>query len=154
MQVKVEDDPSRGRKVQRVVEIFTPPPNIDPSWQKVRSVIRVTRSGERDGKAFTTLSYYISSLPPTSTRIGSVIRQHWHVENRLHWVKDVIFYEDRSTQKAGKAPINLSILKTWILSIFRVHGFDSIKAAIEQFAHNLPSILSLLLESRSISSLK
>lgn len=145
MQVKVEDDPSRGRKIQRVVEVFTPPPNIDPSWQKVRSAIRVTRSGERDGKAFTTLSYYISSLPPSSARIGRVIRQHWHIENRLHWVKDVIFDEDRSTQKAGKAPINFSIVKTWILSIFRVHGFDSIKGAIEQFAHDLAFMLSLLI---------
>ncbi len=154
VQVKVEDDPSRGRNVQRVVEIFTPPPNIDPSWQKVQSVMRVTRSGERDGKAFTTLSYYISSLLPTATSIGMAIRKHWHIENRLHWVKDVILNEDRSTQKAGKAPINLSILKTWILSIFRVNGFNSIKAAIEQFAHDLPSIFSLLNYSLPISFLK
>jgi hypothetical protein len=65
--------------MQRVVEGFTPPPNIDPSWQKVLSVIRVTRCGKRDGKDYTTLSYYISSLPPNSTRISTVIRQHWHI---------------------------------------------------------------------------
>lgn len=75
-QVKVEDDSSRGRKVKRMVEVFTPPPDIDPSWQKVLSVIRVTRSGVRNGIAFSTLSYYISSLPPNSTRIAKVIRQH------------------------------------------------------------------------------
>ena len=56
------------------------------------------------------LSYYISSLPPTSTRIAKVIRQHWHIENRLHWVKNVIFNEDESKQRAGKTPINLSII--------------------------------------------
>ena len=56
-QVKVEDDSSRGRKVKRMVEVFTPPPDIDPSWQKVLSVIRVTRSGVRDSIAFSTLSY-------------------------------------------------------------------------------------------------
>ena len=65
-QVKVEYDLSRGRKVKRLVEVFTPPPTIDPSWQKVLSVIRVTRSGVRDGIAFSTLSYYISSLSPFS----------------------------------------------------------------------------------------
>jgi hypothetical protein len=126
------------------VEVFRPQVNIDPSWQKVFSVIRVTRSGERDGKAFKTLSYYISSLQPTSSRLAKVIRQHWHIENRLHWVKDVIFDEDRSQQKAGKAPINFSIIKTWVLSIFRLDGFSSIKAAIERFAHDLTAILSLL----------
>ena len=40
-----------------MVEVFTPPPDIHPSWQKVLSVIRVTRSGVRDGIAFSTLSY-------------------------------------------------------------------------------------------------
>jgi predicted transposase YbfD/YdcC len=111
VQVKVEDDSSRGRKVKRLVEVFTPPPDIDPSWQKVMSVIRVTRSGVRkNGIAYSTLSYYISSLPPTSTRITKVIRQHWHIENRLHWVKNVIFNEDESKQRAGKTPINLSII--------------------------------------------
>jgi len=144
VQKQVEDDHSRGRNIQRVVEVFTPPANIDPSWQKVSSVIRVTRSGERDGKAFKTLSYYISSLPPNSSRLAKFIRQHWHIENRLHWVKDVIFDEDRSKQKAGNAPINFSIMKTWILSLYRLHGFDSIKGAIERFAHDLTALSSLL----------
>jgi predicted transposase YbfD/YdcC len=126
------------------VEVFTPPPDIDPSWQKVMSVIRVTRSGVRNGIAYSTLSYYISSLPSTSTRIAKAIRQHWHIENRLHWVKDVIFNEDRSKQRAGKTPINLSIIRTWVLSIFRNHGFESIKAAIDYFANDLSPILSLL----------
>ena len=142
-QVKVEDDLSRGRKVKRIVEVFTPPPDIHPSWQKILSVIRVTRSGVRDGITFSTLSYYISSLPPNSTRLAQVIRQHWHIENRLHWVKDVIFNEDQSKQRAGKTPINLSIIRTWVLSIFRNNGFESIKGAIDYFAHNLPAMLSL-----------
>lgn len=130
--------------MHRLVEIFTPPPDIDPSWQKVLSVIRVTRSGVRDGIAYSTLSYYISSLAPSSIRIAKLIRQHWHIENRLHWVKDVIFNEDRSKQRAGKTPINLSIIRTWVLSLFRNNGFDSIKGAIDYFAHDLPAMLSLL----------
>ena len=119
IQVKVEDELSKGRKVQRLVEVFAPPQNIDSKWKGVGSVIRVTRSGERDGESYSTLSYYLSSLPPKSKRIAKVIRGHWQVENRLHWVKDVIFDEDKSPQKAGNAPINLSIMKTWVLSVFR-----------------------------------
>lgn len=145
IQVKIEEEQSKGRKVQRLVEVFTPPPNIDSSWKDVQSVIRVTRSGERDGNAYSTLSYYFSSLPPTSARIAKVIRGHWQIENRLHWVKDVIFDEDKSPQRAGNAPINLSIIKTWVLSIFRIHGFDSIKNAIDHFSHNIPAMWSLLI---------
>ena len=108
-------------------------------------MIRVTRSGERDGKPYSTLSYYFSSLPPKSERIAKVIRGHWQVENRLHWVKDVIFDEDKSPQRAGNAPINLSIIKTWVLSVFRLHGFESIKGAIDQFSHKIPAMWSLLI---------
>ena len=43
--------------------------------------------------------------------------------------KDVITEEDISPQKAGFAPRNLSLLKTWVLTLLRVHGFDSIKGA-------------------------
>ena len=144
IQVNIEDDLSKGRKVQRLVEVFAPPENIDSSWKGVQSVIRVTRSGERDGTPYRTLSYYFSSLPPKSERIAKVIRGHWQVENRLHWVKDVIFDEDKSPQRAGNAPINLSIIKTWVLSVFRLNGFDSIKGAIDQFSHNIPAMWSLV----------
>ena len=71
------------------------------------------------------------------------IRGHWLIENSLHWggtdgkpaspygvpFKDVIYEEDISPQKAGLAPRNLSLLKTWVLTLLRTHGFDSIKAA-------------------------
>jgi predicted transposase YbfD/YdcC len=144
IQVKVEDDSSKGRKVQRLVEVFTPPAGIDSGWKGVESVIRVTRSGEREGKDYSTLSYYLSSLPPTSERIAKAIRGHWQVENSLHWVKDVIFNEDKSPQRVGNAPINLSIIKTWVLSVFRLHGFDSIKGAINQFSNDIPAMWSLL----------
>jgi predicted transposase YbfD/YdcC len=145
IQVKIDNDLSKGRKVQRLVEIFAPPANIDSSWQDVQSVIRVTRSGERDGNAYCTLSYYLSSLPPKAERLAKAIRGHWRIENRLHWVKDVIFDEDKSPQRAGNAPINLSIIKTWVLSIFRNHGFESIKSAIDHFSHNIPAMCSLLI---------
>jgi len=116
------------------VEVFAPPENIDSSWKGVESVIRVTRSSERDGKSYSTLSYYLSSLMPKSNRIAKVIRGHWQVENRLHWVKDLIFDEDKSVQKAGNAPINLSIIKSGVLSVFRIHGFESIKGSIDHFS--------------------
>ena len=40
---------------------------------------------------------------------------------------------------------NHVIIKAWVLSIFRMHGFDSIKAAIDQISHNIPAMASLLM---------
>lgn len=71
------------------------------------------------------------------------IRQHWQIENRLHWVKDAIYLEDSSPKLAGLAAINLSLLKTWVLSLFKIHGYDSLTEAISSLSHNIKYILSL-----------
>ncbi|NEP35080.1 ISAs1 family transposase [Moorena sp. SIO3B2] len=78
------------------------------------------------------MSYYLCSLPPQSRRLADGIREHWLIENSLHWVKDVIYEEDTSPQRSGFAPKNLSLLKTWVLTLLRAHGFHSIKAAISE----------------------
>ncbi len=84
------------------------------------------------------------------------IRGHWLIENSLHWggtdgepaspygvpFKDVIYEEDISPQKAGLAPRNLSRLKTWVLTVLRTHGFESIKSEISEMSHNLGYILT------------
>ena len=74
-----------------------------------------------------------------------MIRGHWQIANRLHWVKDVIFDEYKSPQRVGNASINLPIIKTWVLSVFRLHGFDSIKGAIDHFCRGIPATWALLI---------
>ncbi len=113
----------------RKVEVFEPPKNLDPQWIGVGSVIKVERSGTRGNESYQRIGYYLCSLSPQSRRLADGIRGHWLIENSLHWVKDVIYDEDISPQKAGLAPRNLSLLKTWVLTLLRVHGFESIKSA-------------------------
>ncbi len=71
----------------------------------------------------------------------------WEIENRLHWVKDVVYEEDTSPQLAGFAPINLSLLKNLVLSWFRLNGYDSITYAMDFLSHNLSSLLSCCRQS-------
>ncbi len=126
----VEDhETTRDRNSYRKVEVFEPPENLDPLWIGVGCVIKVERSGTRGNDPYQSISYYLCSLSSQSRRLADGIRGHWLIENSLHWVKDVIYEEDISPQKAGFAPRNLSLLKTWVLSLLRTHGFDSIKAA-------------------------
>ncbi len=56
------------------------------------------------------IHYYISSLPADATVINRAIRQHWHIENKLHWVLDVGFHEDQSRKRAGHAAQNFSLI--------------------------------------------
>ena len=139
-----QTETTRNRMIHRVVEVFSPPLNLDCRWLGVESVIKIFRSGIRGNHDYESDSatYYISSLPPTSSLIAQGIRRHWTIENRLHWVKDVVTQEDNSPQLQGKASTNISIIKSWVLNLLRVHGFDSITKALDYMSNNLPLLLS------------
>lgn len=134
---------NRGRTTHRRVQVFTPPPDVDPGWQGVGCVVQVARFGTRGSKPYATISYYISSLSPDAKKLVPAIRGHWSIENRLHWVKDVIYKEDSSPQTAGHAPLNLSVLKTWVLTLCRALGYESITEAVDSNRHNLTYLRSI-----------
>ena len=52
--------------------------------------------------------------------MNTIIRQHWGVENGLHWVLDVTFNDDQSRIRKGNAPQNMAILKKTALNIFQI----------------------------------
>ncbi len=64
------------------------------------------------------------------------------LSNRLHWVKDVVECEDTSPPLQGNASPNISILKSWVLSLVRVNGYDSLTEAIRYLSHDLKYLLS------------
>lgn len=139
-----QTEKTRNRLTHRTIEVFKPPLNLDNSWIGVGSVIKIFRSGTRGNHNYESDSptYYLSSLPPTSSLIAQGIRRHWNIENRLHWVKDVITKEDTSPQLQGRASTNISLFKSWVLNLLRVHGFDSMTEALEYMSNNLPLLLS------------
>ena len=60
--------------------------------------------------------YYISSLAPDAQRTAVAIRNHWSIENPLHWVLDVAFREDECRIRSGYAPENFALLRHLALS--------------------------------------
>jgi len=71
-------------------------------------------------------------------------RDHWTIENRLHWVKDVIFKEDACRVHVGQAPFVLAALRNALVSCFHALGFDSISQAKRHFALNLDEALAFV----------
>jgi len=63
--------------------------------------------------------YFISSLPPDARAIGAAVRQHWHIENGLHWILDMTFAEDRSRLRTGHSAENLGRLRRLALSLLK-----------------------------------
>ena len=80
------------------------------------------RRGVPVGKASVEVSYYITSLPPEradAARLLTLIRGHWGIENRLHWVLDVLFREDACSVRVGDGAQNLARLRQLALNLLR-----------------------------------
>lgn len=133
---------TRDRQTRRTVSVLDRVTGLDPQWVGVQRIIRVERVGTRANRPFTETMFYISSLTLDAAALAQRIRQHWHIENRLHWVKDVVLKEDGSPLCDGNAPANFAIVRTIALNLFRHHGFDSITQGLRRLAHDLPTLFS------------
>jgi hypothetical protein len=66
----------------------------------------------------------------------------WQVENNLHWVKDVVWGEDKAPLCAGHALTNFAIVRTIAVNWFRLNGFASVIKGIRAMAHDLHQLFS------------
>ncbi len=96
------------------------------------------------GKQYLQTNYYISSLLTSAAKFAGGIRQHWGIENRLHWVKDVIFGEDAAPFDNYNAATNWSILRTITINLARLGGYDSLTKAERFLAHDIDKLFLLL----------
>lgn len=91
------------------------------NWVGLASIVLVIRQcvDHATGKASDEVRYFISSLPPKVKRLAGVIRQHWGIENGLHWVLDVAFNEDRMRQRERQGVENVALLNRLAVSLLR-----------------------------------
>ena len=74
---------------------------------------------ERNGKIESARRYYLCSTKLTPEAFGAVVRDHWGVENRLHWQLDVTFDEDQCRLRTGHGPENMGIVRHMALNMLR-----------------------------------
>ena len=137
-------DTSHGRTVERSVSVFAAPAELLSKWIGLKSVIMVHRTGTRDNKPFTeTVSYLSTQSLPAHTYM-TLIRGHWAIENRLHWVKDVTFSEDYPPRLGGHAPVNWAIIFTWIVTLVRRAHIRTVPQALRLWANQVEEVFSFL----------
>ena len=71
----------------------------------------------RNGKETSERRFYISSLPLNGDQLNEIAREHWGIENKLHWRLDVVFNEDKACIRNDNAAENISTLRKWALNI-------------------------------------
>jgi len=71
----------------------------------------------------------------SAARLLELCRGHWDIENRLHYVRDVTYDEDRSRIRTGNGPRMMASLRNLSISVFRMLGFQYIPQGIRFFSH-------------------
>lgn len=122
-QMAVEADFGHGRIENRTCFISHNMEYVDvDKWRGIRTVIKVV--GERYDKAKhraeePTVRYYISSLYADAETFNALVRQHWGIENKLHWMLDVAMGEDASRKRAKNSPQNFSVVFKTALTMLK-----------------------------------
>lgn len=119
-----ETDAGHGRiEVRRTTQLpITAELTAASAWPDARSVIRVERQRTIKGKQTTETVYYISSHHPGKAAfIAHAIRAHWEVENKVHWVLDVVYREDDSRIRRGNGAFNVGLIRRLCMNLARLN---------------------------------
>jgi predicted transposase YbfD/YdcC len=99
------------------------------------------RPSRHDGR------YFLSSLPATTppATLLAFVRCHWHIENRLHWPRDVTLGEDACQVRVGRAPQALAAVRNVVVGLLHLRAHANCAASIRARAWSSPAQLFSLL---------
>jgi len=141
-------DKGHGRWERRTL-ITTTALNEYLRWPGVAQVLRrvCRRIHERTGQVEMEITYGITSLPPElagPAQLEQIWRGHWTIENRLHYVRDETFREDRCQVHTGAGAQALAALRNAVLGLLRFHGWSNVAAATRRYAEQPQRLLQLI----------
>jgi predicted transposase YbfD/YdcC len=132
-----------GRRAHRAIKVA-----LAPSWigfAGAAQVAQLRRTVTRNGKKTVEVVYLITSDRDAGPAVlAAWVRGHWHIENKLHWVRDVTYQEDKSLVRTGNAPRVMASLRSLAISLLRLDGHPNIAAANRHHARDPQRTLKLL----------
>ena len=140
-------DTGHGRVDRRTIEVLPAPEDVN--FPGAAQVFRITRhrTHRTSGKHETHTWVGVTSLTAWQAdpaRIATYVRNHWHIENRLHWVRDVTYREDASRLRTGNAPRAMATLRNLAISALRHNGWTNIAQGLRHMARTATRPLTLL----------
>jgi predicted transposase YbfD/YdcC len=133
----------RGRRARRTIKVALVPAWIE--FDGAAQVAQLRRTVTRNGKKTVEVVYLITSdRNADPATLAAWVRGHWEIENRLHWVRDVTYQEDKSLVRTGNAPRVMASLRSLAISLLRIDGHANIAAANRHHARDPQRTLKLL----------
>jgi len=146
-----EADNTHGRRVTRTYKVVTIAAGI--LFPHAAQAVRIVRTRKRKGstkRATRETVYAVTSLTAEQAQpaeLAGYIRGHWHVENRLHWVRDVSLGEDLSRVRTGGGPRMMASLRNLAISLLRLAGRRNIAKALRHNARKPTRAVKLVTTS-------
>lgn len=139
-----------GREEHRIYKMVTATRGL--RFPYARQAIQITRRRRVIGGDTWSVEvvYAICSLPfehAPPKLLASWIREHWRIENQVHYVRDVTFDEDRSTVRVGHGPQVMATLRNVAISLHRRAGQSNVARACRYLAANPHHAVDLVLRS-------
>jgi len=132
-----------GRRARRTIKVV-----LAPAWigfAGAAQVAQLRRTVTKKGKKTVEVVYLVTSDRSASPEtLAAWARGHWHIENKLHWVRDVTYQEDKSLVRTGNAPRVMASLCSLAISLLRLDGHANIAAANRHHARDPQRTLKLL----------
>jgi predicted transposase YbfD/YdcC len=132
-----------GRRARRTIKAV-----LTPAWIEfagAAQVAQIRRTVTKKGSKTVEVVYLITSdRDADPATLAAWIRGHWEIENKLHWVRDVTYQEDRSLVRTGNAPRVMASLRSLGISLLRLDGHSNIAAANRHHARDPHRTLRLV----------
>lgn len=143
-------DRAHGRVETRVVRTTTVL-NDYVTWPHLAQAFRIDRhvTDLDGGHPRDEVALGITDLPPDeadAAMLGRLVREHWGIETRLHWVRDMVYDEDRSQVRTENGPRVMATLRNTAISVLRRVGVPNIQRAVN-YLHRHPERVATALLS-------
>jgi predicted transposase YbfD/YdcC len=118
----VETDKGHGRIEIRSASLSTDIDWLQEShdWPGLKAIGKITASREINGRASRETRCYLLSEPLTPEHFNATVRSHWSIENKLHWMLDVVMDEDQARNRKDNGPENLALLRKLALNLAKL----------------------------------
>lgn len=118
-----EYDKGHGRLESRICSVITDIQwlkETHPYWPNLNCIVRIESQREMASDTEKETRYYISSASANAQTLLANTRNHWAIENQLHWVLDMSFGDDQSRIRKGNAPENIAVIRHAALNMIRM----------------------------------